>query len=137
MDIITLPDNPSEAIEALGPTVRELKRLAMDMIVQDRPEYPTTKKKLEESINQKGVADLTRAFHWANDYYSVSCTFDQYEAHRWHISIVRMSGPMKFHKPGDDVCEIAAQAFLGEGYQEIPCEGKIITQIRHFVKVAE
>ena len=128
-NIQALPDNPAEAILALGPMVRELKSLAMKSIVQDRPDC------LFEDIKVPGVANLTRAFYWATGYYSVSCVFN--EGHRWHISIVRVIGPGEFQKAENDVCEIITKAFFGEGHREIPCEGKMIRCIRHFVKEAE
>lgn len=123
--------------EDLANCVQQMKQQAMGYPINYKPEYPTTEEAYADSIKQVSEAPPLNSVLLFLDYAyamtSVCLTYDKYEEieDRWHLSMLTFT-PSGQTRTRDDIANRIALAFLGENFKEIPCEGVMIKEVRHF-----
>jgi|WetSurMetagenome_2_1015567.scaffolds.fasta_scaffold798969_1 hypothetical protein len=139
---------------------KEMLNVAEQTKIEDKPDYlentPEGRKQLKKEAEDPQNLRFAR-FFIANPFgllvendnqflcYSVVLTHDKYDGtkeymlpDRWHLSI--SCRPMlgskvaeKHIRLSDAMSQFIAEVFLGKGFKEIPREGQIIKEVRHFV----
>ena len=122
----------------------EMRKLAAENPVRKKPEYPKDQAEYDEEFpNQvemmKLSPPLTQLLYLEGyTFVSVTLTYDQYEnVKRWHLSCLAWregdNGQLTSNERVSDVAAMAlANAFLGDKHKEIPCEGNVLVDVRHF-----
>ena len=108
--------------------------------IENKPIYPDNMAEYAKSIDtEREIAEATkmnRKIIFGGEFISLSLTIDQYhddfKKECWHLSTGWLCRQGVAKIP-DKLAEILCVVFFDNEHKEIPCEGKIIPTIRHFI----
>jgi hypothetical protein len=122
-------------------TLDDLKKLAGKMkaafardqtkYIAETPEAEDVLDKMsDEDIEEMMECDSNQAILWNQNIFSIVCTENKQNDHRWHLSTCKIVGPGKLGPIDDSEMEFIMSGFF-EAWQEIKSPSKM-PAVRHF-----